>query len=67
MSDAEVRDLDWQECSFNALLRISSIYVNSGTFGPVATLEAIVVKREDIFPEALDDEAVGQFAGLEMA
>ena len=37
------------------LLRISSIYVNAGTFGPVATPEAIVVKREDIFPEALDD------------
>ena len=56
MSDAEVSAIDWRECSFNVLLRISSIYVNSGTFGPVATPEAIVVKREDIFPEALDDE-----------
>ena len=66
MTDAEVSAIDWRECSFNVLLRISSIYVNSGTFGPVATPEAIVVKREDIFPEALDGEAVGQFAGLEM-
>lgn len=56
MTDAEVSAIDWRECSFNVLLRISSIYVNSGTFGPVATPEAIVVKREDMFPEALDDE-----------
>ena len=56
MSNAEVAALDWKECSFNVLLRISSIYVNAGTFGPVATPEAIVVKREDIFPEALDDD-----------
>ncbi len=53
-----MRGLDWKECSFNVFLRISSIYsiyVNSGTCGPVATPEAIVVKRKDIFPEALDD------------
>ena len=55
MTDAEVRDLGWKECSFNVLRRISSIYVNSGTSGRVATSESIVVKREDIFPEALDD------------
>ena len=33
--------------------------------GPVATPEAIVVKRLDEFPMALDDEG-GQIAGLEM-
>ena len=65
LSDAEVRDLDWKECSFNVLLRLSSIYVNSGAFGPVATPEAIVVKRLDEYPAALDDEG-GQIAGLEM-
>ena len=54
MSDAEVSQLDWKECSFNVLLRISSVYVNAGTFGPVATPEAIIVKREDLFPEVFD-------------
>ena len=65
MSDAEVRDLDFRECKFNVLLRISSVYVNGGTFGPVASPEAIVVKREDLFPEALDDDC-DQLAGLQM-
>ena len=61
-----MRDLDWKECSFNVLLRISSIYVNSGAFGPVATPEAIVVKRLGIFPDFLDDEG-GQIGGRETA
>ena len=65
LRDAEVRDLDFRECKFNVLLRISSAYVNAGTYGPVATPEAIVVKRLDEFPTALDDEG-GQIAGLEM-
>ena len=65
LSDAEVRDLDFRECKFNVLLRISSVYVNAGTYGPVATPEAIVVKREDLFPEALDD-CCDQLTGLEM-
>ena len=58
LSDAEVRDLDWKECTFNVLLRISSMCVNSGAYGPVATPEAIVVKRLDEFPEFLDDEGL---------
>ena len=33
--------------------------------GPVATPEAIVVKREDLVPEALDD-CCDQLTGLEM-
>ena len=65
LTDAEVRDLDFRECKFNVLLRISSVYVNAGTYGPVATPEAIVVKREDLFPEALDD-CCDQLTGLEM-
>ena len=64
LSDAEVQDLDFKECKVNVLLRISSVYVNAGTFSPVATPEAIVVKREDIFPDVLDD--CDQMAGLEM-
>ena len=65
LSDAEVRDLDFRECKFNVLLRISSVYVNAGTYGPVATPEAIVVKREDLFPEILDD-CCDQLAELQM-
>ena len=68
LTDDEVRDLDFRECKFHILLRISSVYVNAGKFGAVATPEAIMVKREDIFPEALaalDDEC-GQMPGLEM-
>ena len=65
LSDAEVRDLDFRECKFNVLLRVSSVYVNAGTFGPVATPEAVAVKREDLFPEALDD-CCNQLTGLEM-
>ena len=49
---------------FNVLLRISSIYVNSGAYGPVATPEAIVVMRLDECPDALDD--CDQITGLEM-
>ena len=65
LSDAEVRDLDFRECKINVLLRISSVYVNAGTYGPIATPEALVVKREDLFPEVLDD-CCDQPTGLEM-
>ena len=59
-----MKDLDFRECSLNVLLRVSSVYVNAGTFGPIASPEAIVVKREDIFPDALDD--CDQLTELEM-
>ena len=65
LSDAEVKELDFRECSFNILLRIGSVYVNGGSYGPIATPEAVVVKRQDIFPEALEDDC-DQLAGLEM-
>ena len=65
LTDAEVRDLDFRECKFNVLLRVSSVYVQRGCFGPVASPEAVVVKREDLFPQALDD-CCDQLTGLEM-
>ena len=51
--------------TFSVLLRVSSVYVNVGAFGPVATPEAIVVKREDVFLEALDEDC-DKLVGLEM-
>ena len=66
MSDAEVRDLDWKDCSFNILLRISSVYINAGTYGLVATPEAMVVKRLDEFPNFLEEDC-DQIVGLEMS
>ena len=53
LTDEEVRDLEWKDCSYNVLLRISSLWINGGNFGPIASTEAVVVKREDAFPEGL--------------
>ena len=59
LTDEEVAILDWRDCSFNVLLRISSVWINGGNYGPIASPEAVVVQREDVFPEGLafDDPA----------
>ena len=56
MTDEEVRDLDWRDCTFNVLLRISSCWLQGSGFGPVASPEAIVVSQSGGFPDALDFE-----------
>ena len=32
------------------------MWINGGNFGPIASPEAVVVKREDAFPEGLSFE-----------
>ena len=54
LTDEEIRDLDWRDCSFNVLLRISSAWLQGSSFGPIATPEAIVVKAAGGFLEALE-------------
>ena len=56
LSDEEILNLDWKDCTFHVLLWISSVYVNAGTMGPIASPECIVVRREDAFPSIFDDE-----------
>ena len=56
LTDEEVRDLDWRDCTFNVLLRISSCWLQGSGFGPVATPEAIVVSQSGGFPDTLDFE-----------
>ena len=53
LTDEEVATLDWRDCTYNVLLRISSVWLNGGNYGPIASPEAVVVKREDMFPEGL--------------
>jgi len=56
LSDEEIKDLDFRECSFNMLVRISNIWINAGNFGCTASPEAIMVKKLDEFPEVLSFE-----------
>ena len=66
LSDEEILNLDWKDCTFNVLCRISSVYVNAGTMGPIASPECIVVRREDAFPDVFDEDGCAQLAGAEM-
>ena len=63
MSDSEIAELDFRECKFNMLLRISSIWINAGSFGCTASPEAIMVKKLDEFPEALAFESAEEDLG----
>ena len=63
MSDEEIIELDFRECQFNMLLRISSIWINAGSFGCSASPEAVMVKRMDEFPEALAFESAEEDLG----
>ena len=63
MSDEEVKELDFREYPFNMLLRISSIWINAGSFGCTASPEAVMVKRMDEFPEALAFESAEEDLG----
>ena len=63
MSDAEIAELAFRECQFNMLLRISSIWINAGSYGLSASPEAVMVKRMDEFPEALAFESAEEDLG----
>ena len=63
MSDEEIKELDFRECQFNMLLRISSIWISAGSFGCTASPEAIMVKELDEFPEALAFESAEEDLG----
>ena len=63
MSDEEIKELDFRECQFNMLLRVSSIWINAGNFGCSASPEAIMVKKLDEFPEALAFESAEEDLG----
>ena len=61
LSDEEVRDLEWKDCSFNVLLRISSVWINGNNYGAIASPEALLVRRQDEFPEGLAFEDPAEF------
>ena len=63
MSDSEIAELDFRECEFNMLLRVSSIWVNAGSFGCTASPEAIMVKKLDELPETLAFESAEEDLG----
>ena len=63
MSDSEIAELDFRECKFNMLLRISSIWINAGSFGCTASPEAIMAKKLNEFPEALAFESAEEDLG----
>ena len=50
LSDEEIAELPWRDVEMNILCKISSLWVNSGRWGPSATPEAIMVKRCDVCP-----------------
>ena len=50
LTNEEIAALPWKECTMNLLVRISSVYVQSGCFGPLCTPEAIMVRQEAELP-----------------
>ena len=50
LCDSEISEIVWRDCVMNVLLSIRGCYVQSGQWGPLAHVEAIMVKRGDECP-----------------
>jgi hypothetical protein len=59
LSEEEIAGITWRDCTMNVLLSIKGCYVQSGTWGPLAHVEAIMMKQEAECP--FDDEDVCGF------
>ena len=55
LTDDEVSRLSWRDCEFTLLVSIRSLYVNSGSWGCVASVEAAQIRRLDECPFLEDD------------
>ena len=55
LTEEEISAIVWRDCVMNVLLSIKGGYVQSGQWGPLAHVEAIMVKRGDECP--FDDDA----------
>ena len=52
LTEEEVAELPWRDLEMDLLVKISSLWVNSGRWGATATPAAIMVRRNDICPFA---------------
>ena len=50
LSESEISDIQWRDCTMNVLVNIKGCYVQSGQWGPLAQVEAIMVKQEAACP-----------------
>ena len=57
LTESEVSEIVWRDCTMNVLLSIKGCYVQSGTWGPLAHVEAIMLKQEAACP--FEDDADG--------
>ena len=58
LSESEIADITWRDCTMNVLVSIKGCYVQSGQWGPLAHVEAIMLKQEAACPFG-DDEDCG--------
>ena len=54
LSEQEISEICWRDCTMNVLLSIRGCYVQSGQWGPLAHVEAIMLRQEAACP--FDDE-----------
>ena len=56
MFPEQISEIDWRGVSLNINLTISSIYVNAGSWGCVASPNSILVKEvsDDLFSNSID-------------
>ena len=46
LSEAEIADIQWRDCTMNVMVNIKGCYVQSGQWGPLAHVEAIMIRQE---------------------
>ena len=59
MSPEQISEIDWRGVSLNINLTISSIYVNAGSWGCVATPNSILVKEVSDDPFSSSENEFG--------
>ena len=50
LPESEISEIDWRDVSMNVLLSIKGCYLQSNQWGPLAHIEALMVKRGDACP-----------------
>ena len=49
-AESEIAEIVWRDCTMNVLLSIKGCYVQSGQWGPLAHVEAIMLRQEAACP-----------------
>ena len=56
LNENEISEIVWRDCTMNVLLSIKGCYVQSGQWGPLAHVEAIMIKQEATCPFNDEDQ-----------